>query len=88
MQVQGGGAKNAVMVRPGGGASVTVTVPLVGPVPTFVTLRVKVITLPPYHVAPGVRFRKRDVGPTTRRGDDCWNPLRRVVAGVRVAATA
>ena len=50
------------MVRPGGGASVTVTVPLVGPVPTFVTLRVKVISCPTIDDAPALRLRKRKVG--------------------------
>ena len=34
------------MVRPGGGASVTVTVPVVGALPTFVTLMVNVIGCP------------------------------------------
>ncbi len=38
--------ESAVMVRPRGGTSVMVTVPLVGELPTFVTLRVKVIGCP------------------------------------------
>ena len=54
--------ESAVIVRPGGGVSVTVTWPLDGELPTFVTLTVNVIGLPRDDGAPALRLRNREVG--------------------------
>ena len=83
MQAQPG-PESAVTVRPGGGSSVTVTAPLDGEVPMFVTLSVNVIgcpgvTTPPVCVFAIVRSLP-DTGEVTVVG------CRGVVAAVRVAA--
>ena len=51
------------MVRPRGGASVTVTLPLVGELPTFVTLSVKVINCPLMTTPPLCAFVSVRSGP-------------------------
>ena len=60
--------ESAVTVRPAGGVSVTVTVPLVGEPPTFVTLRVKRDRLPrPEDAGLCARLRQREVASSCRR---------------------
>ena len=57
--------ESAVRVRPGGGASVTVTVPLVGALPTFVTVRVKLVGCPAMTTPPVCVFVSVRSGPPT-----------------------
>ena len=71
-------------VRPAGGFSVTVTVPLVGEAPTFVTLTVKVTGCPGTMMpASCARLRHREVA-SSYRGIDLDRTCPRAVAGVCV----